>query len=204
MKETVRILNIPIMCTVSCPHIKSAKKYIESKMPRILSKKIDVVYFGDFDFLKEKEYSASYIDGAIFLQSSKNNNPESFCKNFFHEIFHSIENSFLTDKLRDEYNKKRDYVVRTLIDFEEFEVDKFFDEDIEGESQYFNRVTQNPSLSYILEEVCQDVFLNIYQLTSFNEYAAVLFQSYFMEDTLDVKIISPVFYEIVNNKMRTN
>ena len=66
---------------------------IKSVIPDHILESLDVIYVGDFSFLKEREINAMYSDGAIYISNTQDDN-EDLKDDIVHELAHAIDEKY--------------------------------------------------------------------------------------------------------------
>jgi hypothetical protein len=177
-------------------NFQSVFKTITSMLPEHYVDKIDVVYIGEFDFFKNKDINASYMDGAIYV-SSHQDDEQDLLDDIVHEISHSLEEAYSDiiygDKqIKDNFLHKREILERDLrhygydttkYDFSKTEYDKELDMFLYEEVEYDK-----------LNNFIQGLFLTEYSTVSLREYFAVGFEEYYINKSLYLQEICPYIY----------
>ena len=88
--------------------IKSVLDIINSYVPSHLLREVDTIYVGLFNDFEEKETSAAFKDGAIYV-SSEQESEQDLVDDLVHEVAHSLEAPYGyliygDDKLKNEFN----------------------------------------------------------------------------------------------------
>tara|TARA_Y100000310_G_C20635094_1_gene790740 strand:- start:707 stop:1405 length:699 start_codon:yes stop_codon:yes gene_type:complete len=158
---------------------------------------IDVVYIGDFDFLKEKNINAAYMNGAIYC-SNEQDNEEDMIDDLIHEFAHAIEDQngyYIYNDLtiENEFLNKRnklklilsldDYDIRSL-NFSNTKYDKNFDQFMYG------KVGDKK-----INTMVTGLFLRGYSVISLREYFATGFEEFYLGDKNYLKKLCPSLYE---------
>lgn len=180
--------------------INDVLKKIESIIPRHLLVNVDMIYIGDFDFLKKKKINAAYADGALYILNEQDD-ASDLIDDIVHEIAHASEEIYGSEiysdeEVKNEFLLKRkklfemlkayDYV-NAAYDFKNLEYDEAFDKFLYKELGY-------ERLSFFIE----DVFLSPYSVTSLKEYFGIGFEQYFLDDRKKLKRICPELYDKIN------
>jgi hypothetical protein len=173
---------------------------------------LDVIYVGEFKEFEERQISAMFLDGAIYI-SSYSDLPEVteevIVKDIIHEIAHMLEEKFDFEiygdqTIMNEYNAKKKKLVSLLraegITFPGMGT-LFFSEDYVDELDNF-----------LLNELGYDrlsiltagLFLSPYSVTSIREYFANVFEEFTSGDKNYLKQISPATFEKVEELFREN
>ena len=175
-------------------------KFISARLPDHLLHSIDVIYVGEFEHLKEKEVTAMFQDGAIYVSNSQDNDLD-FIDDLVHEIAHSNEKGYAhliyeDDKLEHEFKLKRAGLYRGLKDLDIFSVPLNLVSEInynqEIDDFFYNTVTYP-----IMAQVTVNLFISPYAATSIREYFAKGFEEFYFGDKQKLKDLCPILY----NKM---
>jgi hypothetical protein len=154
---------------------------------------LDIVYIGDFSFLRERAVNALYLDGAIYISNQQEDN-DDLKDDIIHEISHAVEEKY-GDIIYGDGNIKREFLLKrnklkeilqqqnyniNNYDFAKIKYDKKFDfflyEDVGYDA---------------LRILTVDLFLGPYSSTSLREYFARGFEEYYMGNKLYLKDICP-------------
>ena len=65
-------------------------KYINARIPFYLTTGIDIIYIGQFPYMKEKEANAYYEDGAIYVTNDQDDEMDMI-DDIIHEMAHAVE-----------------------------------------------------------------------------------------------------------------
>ena len=214
-KKEFYLYNIPIQILKPFPkHIKVSNivNKVKNLIPFKVVNGLDVIYVGDFKEFEERQISAMFLDGAIYI-SSYNNLPEIteeiIVKDIVHEIAHMLEEKFDFEIYGDqtiinEYNAKKKKLVSLLraegITFPGMGT-LFFSEDYVDELDNFllNKLGYDR-----LSILTAGLFLSPYSVTSIREYFANVFEEYTSGDKNYLKQISPATFEKVEELFREN
>ena len=178
-------------------NIKKIFSDIKKVVPSHLLDSLDVIYIGDFPFLKERDVNAMYADGGIYVTNEQDDN-EDLKDDIVHELSHAIEERYgdflyADGKLEDEFLLKRSKLRRILThqgydiskyDFYNPEYDKDFDEFLYIDIGYD-----------ILRLLTVDIFTGAYAATSLREYLARGFEEYYLGNRSYLKEICPYVYK---------
>jgi hypothetical protein len=175
--------------------------FVTKTLPSQFLENIEMVYIGNFPFLKVKEVDAIFENGAIYI-SNKVENEHELISDLIHEIAHSFEEihpeELYSDGLiEEEFLAKRERLFMTLktrgyqvdrTDFLNIEYDRKFDNFLYNEVGYEQ-----------LGGMTNGLFISPYAATSLREYFANAFEEFFVNDMNTVKKNSPtVFQKIIN------
>lgn len=178
---------------------------IKNVIPDHILESLDVIYVGDFSFLKEREINAMYSDGAIYISNVQDNN-EDLKDDIVHELAHAIDEKYhdfiyADGKIEDEFLLKRNQLKRALAysgqdiskyDFYETEYNEEFDDFLSKEIGFD-----------ALRLLAVDIFTNPYAATSLKEYFASCFEKFYLEEQVYLKELCPYVYKklsLLNNE----
>lgn len=170
---------------------------LKRSIPRFLFQNVEAIYIGQFKELKERELSAAYMDGALYL-TNEQKNEENMLEDIVHELAHSIEelanfDMYVDDKVNAEFLTKR-MKLKALIKQAGFDVT----------GQHFDKIEYNKnfdmflydSIGYdILNQITPGLFCSPYGATAIREYFANGFEFFFLKDRNLVKQVSPQLYK---------
>ena len=101
LRKHYKMYDIEIFIKDNLPEFIDADfvfKYIASLLPSHLMTEIDVIYIGQFDNLINRQVSAIYEDGAIYVTNEQRSDMD-IVDDIVHEIGHSIEKKYIDDVL---------------------------------------------------------------------------------------------------------
>ena len=179
--------------------IKSVLDIINSYVPSHLLREVDTIYVGLFNDFEEKETSAAFKDGAIYV-SSEQESEQDLVDDLVHEVAHSLEAPYGyliygDDKLKNEFLSKREKLYEVLKSeglsppeslFLDFEYDSTVDDYLYKEVGY-------DRLNFIVASY--GLFTSAYSATSLREYFANGFEYYFLDNPKELADICPVLYK---------
>jgi hypothetical protein len=158
---------------------------------------IDIIYIGDFKFLKDKNVNAAYMDGAIYI-SNIQEDENDLLDDVVHEVAHAVEVShgdtiFGDGNIEREFLLKRNFLERILkennydtekVDFLNIEYDNEFD------LLTFEKVGYDA-----IALMTVNIFLSPYSAVSLREYFAAGFEEYYLGEISLLKEICPYVYK---------
>ena len=170
---------------------------VNGLLPEHFLNLVDIVYIGEFDFLKEREINAMYSDGALYISNVQDNNSD-LKDDIVHEIAHAVEEKYGQFLYSDE-----DIINEFLLKRKKLkEILSFQDYDMSGlnflETEYseeFDNFLYNDIGYDALEMLAIELFLDPYSITSLREYFASGFEEYYLENRLYLKNLSPYVYK---------
>jgi hypothetical protein len=214
-KKEFYLYNVPIHILVPFPkhiNINNVISKIKKSIPFKMIDGLDVIYVGEFLELDQRQISAMFLDGAIYI-SAFNDFPEIteevIVKDIVHEIAHMLEEKFNFEIYGDqsivnEYNAKKKKLVSLLraegIVFPGMGT-LFFSNDYVDELDNFllNKLGYDK-----LSVLTAGLFLSPYSVTSIREYFANVFEEFTNGDRKYLKQISPAAYEKIEELFREN
>jgi Mlc titration factor MtfA (ptsG expression regulator) len=170
----------------------------ESIVPPHLLSEIEMIIVGWFDEFEERELTAFYESGTIFL-SYMQNDEESMLDNIIHEISHSLEtpNGYLLygdHKLKDEFLRKRKYL-HDILWAKNFKAPESFFMNPEYDKEFDMFLYEKVGYDKLVT-LMQGLFISPYAATSLREYFATGFSEFFMHsDHKFFKKVSPQLYQ---------
>jgi hypothetical protein len=181
--------------------ILSVISEVEKKVPFHLANEIEVFYVGLFKEFEEKQVNAMYKDGAIYISSQQDDNPD-MVDDIIHEIAHAIEDIrsreiYSDGRIQDEFLGKMERLKELLLQYGH----------TDAPVEEFSKLEYSKSLDdYLyknlgyekLNNFCLGLFTRPYAATGVREYFATAFEEYLLEDRGYLKKISPVAYEKVH------
>ena len=177
-------------------NIDEIVKKIESTIPSNFLYNIDMIYIGQFDILNDREVSAVYAEGAIYITNVQEDILDMI-DDIVHEVAHSLEEEFSIDIYGDgqveaEFLGKRNRLERII---------KSQGYDILGlnflESGYSRELDDffYKELGYpLLSTFTHGLFDSAYSCTSIREYFANGFEEFYLRDRNYLNTISPKLY----------
>ena len=161
-------------------------RYISVRIPQHLFKNIDIIYVGSFQDLIDREVTAIYEHGAIYITNDQDSEMD-LIDDMIHEIAHSNEVKYQEiiygdKKVDKEFLKKRKALFRILKQKGKYDIPIKF--------------TVDPSYSKEVDlwEMIPGLFPSPYAATSVREYYARGFEEYFMGERKSLKDICPILY----------
>ena len=68
-------------------------KRVNVLIPDHILSNVDLIYVGDFDFMKQRRINASYVDGAIYISNDQDNENDAL-DDLVHEMAHATEEKY--------------------------------------------------------------------------------------------------------------
>tara|TARA_B100001250_G_C19585086_1_gene693827 strand:- start:38 stop:709 length:672 start_codon:yes stop_codon:yes gene_type:complete len=177
---------------------------IGTKIPKQFLRNVDIIYVGNFDFLKDRDIQAMYENSCIFV-TNEQSSYEDMCDDIVHELAHSLEEIYMQQIYSDgamekEFLEKRKQLY-SILKSESFEVNlhQFLDPDYEKEfDDYLYREIGYPALNML----STSVFYSPYAATSLREYFANGFEAlYYYRDYDFLTKSCPVLFKKLNDLM---
>jgi len=170
---------------------------VAKRLPNIYLKYIQAVRIGIFEEMLEKELNALYKDGVLYVSNMQDNNTDML-DDIIHEIAHAVEDHnhdlvYGDEKVLLEFLGKRKRLYE-LLKSEGYDVtiEQFLTTTYDYDFDMF--LFQD--IGYpVLETLTLGLFLSPYSVTSINEYFAVGFENFYMDESIYVKKICPILLE---------
>ncbi len=159
---------------------------------------VDALYVGDFDYFKQRDINAMYLDGAIYV-SNEQDSEADLLDDIVHEFAHASESGYGEmlygdNKIKEDFLSKRQTLKRFLrhenrwsdiedYDFTEIEYDQDLDMFLKDGVGYER-----------LNNLINGLFLNPYSTVSLREYFARGFEEFYLGDRSYLKKICPYIY----------
>lgn len=172
-------------------------RYVAARLPEHLLKNIDIIYVGFFQHLIDREVTAIYEHGAIYITNDQDSEMD-LIDDMIHEIAHSNEAKYQDliygdKRLEKEFLNKRKSLNRILNQSGKyripigFTVDPSYSEEID--------IFLHKGVTYnTLWQMIPGLFPSPYAATSLREYYARGFEEYFMGERRGLKDICPILY----------
>ena len=170
---------------------------VAKQLPNVYLKYIQAVRIGIFEEMLEKELNALYKDGVLYVSNMQDNNTDML-DDIIHEIAHAVEDHnhdliYEDEKVFLEFLGKRKRLYE-LLKSEGYDVtiEQFLTTTYDYDFDMF--LFQD--IGYpVLETLTLGLFLSPYSVTSINEYFAVGFENFYMDESIYVKKICPILLE---------
>lgn len=202
-KENILFSDINVFVKDPLPKemsLTNTLRSVEKMVPRHLVSNIDAVYVGEFEHFRKRDINAAYMDGALYI-SNEQDDERDMIDDIVHEIAHATEEQYGTEIYGDgeverEFlaKRKRLYDLLTAYGYELNEVD-FYNIDF---SPDFDELLHEKIGYEKLEFFTIGLFINNYSVTSIREYYAVAFENMILNNTQEVRGISPILYQKIN------
>lgn len=171
-------------------------KSVLTSLPKNFLINLDYIMFGDFDFLKQNGYNASYADGVIYVSNEQGSNLDVL-DDIVHEIGHSVEERYDYLVYGDGVLEREFLKKRKLLNIEmkksgihipeEMYLNPDYDENLDN---IFANEIGYPSMTVI----SQGIYYSPYAATSLREYFANGFEAYFYHKDIYLKKVSPLLF----------
>ena len=179
---------------------------VEDRIPPHITKEVDTIFIGSNKELEDKEVTAMYDSGAIYI-SNKQSSVDDMVDDLIHEIAHSLEQPYgfllyADGQIEDEFLKKRMKAFETLRAYELASA---------RHKNAFAGVEYDPAFDmYLYKKVGYDrlaqllvgVFTTPYGMTSLREYFATGFEDYFLHNAAYLKKVSPVLFKKIDKLVK--
>ena len=170
---------------------------VAKRLPNIYLKYIQAVRIGIFEEMLEKELNALYKDGVLYVSNMQDNNTDML-DDIIHEIAHAVEDHnhdlvYGDEKVLLEFLGKRKRLYE-LLKSEGYDVT--IEQFLTATYDYDFDMFLFQDIGYpVLETLTLGLFLSPYSVTSINEYFAVGFENFYMDESIYVKKICPILLE---------
>ncbi len=199
MKDHYKLHDINIFIKDQLPESISVDfvlKYISKRIPSHLLMGVDMIYIGQFKQLIDREITALFEDGAIYLTNEQDDDRDMI-DDIIHEIAHSIENIYANviyddNEISIEFLKKKKRIYSELKSYD-------FNPplDLQTSLEFSQEIDD-----YLYKEVGYDVLWNFvggifpspYAITSLREYFARGFEEYTMGNERELSKECPALY----------
>lgn len=164
--------------------------------PKAVTRNLDYIIFGNFDFLRKQDYNAAYKDGAIYVLNTQEGNMDVL-DDIVHEIGHSVEDNY-HDTVYGDGSMEQEFLKKRLV-----LRDEFFKEGIEIPEEVMLNPEYQQDLDIFFAEkvgyprmtsIVQGIFYSPYGATSLREYFANGFEAHYYHKDMYLQKISPVLY----------
>ena len=176
----------------------SVIKRLNQLLPDHIIQLVDALYVGDFDYFKQRDINAMYLDGAIYV-SNEQDNEGDLLDDIIHEYSHACEAAYGEmiygdGDIKDDFLSKRQTLKRFLrhenrwSDIEDYDFTEIdYDEDLD--------MFLKDGVGYErLNNLINGLFLNPYSTVSLREYFARGFEEFYLGDRSYLKKICPYIY----------
>lgn len=144
--------------------------------------KIDTIYIGDLEFLREKGFTGLYDNNTLYIVES--DSVEEMKRTVLHELSHAMEKiygQYITEiqDVEAEFYKKRMTLYTRLSDAG-YKVDRAQFETTSYNEDFDRLISTNIGFNRI-RPFSDDLFMSPYAITSINEYVANGFEAFFYD-----------------------
>ena len=174
-------------------NLKTVIKKVEENIPKHLLLDVESIYIGVFKALEDRQIDSMYIDGSILITNNQPNDKELY-GTIVHEFAHATEEAakdsiYGDGDLAREFLAKRKTLFNLLKDDYQLNKKEFLSIDF---TQSFDDL-MHKSIGYDnLGVITNGLFMSPYAATSLREYFANGFEHYFLQDSRELRKISPV------------
>jgi Mlc titration factor MtfA (ptsG expression regulator) len=146
----------------------------------------------------DREINAFYESGAIYVTNDQEDEMDMI-DDIIHELAHAVETNnqeiiYGNGKLQREFKVKRRKLFSILEEM--YDVPSDFLNDIEYNEQIDDFLYKKVGYD-ILNQIVTNIFVSGYAATSVSEYFARGFEEYFVGNKDEVKKLSPILYNII-------
>jgi hypothetical protein len=182
-------------------------KKLQSSVPVDLVRDLDAIYIGQFEELLKRQIESFFLDGAIFITNDQINE-EKMISTLLHEIAHCVEKTYTQEiymdgKLKKEFLNKRNILYRKLKDNlpPKIGLEDFME--IDFQQEFDNFLYKDVGYDK-LNQLTVGLFITPYAATSLREYFASGFEHFFLNDSIDLKKISPFLFSRISSLTNPN
>ena len=200
--NTVKVVIKDKVLNISDKKIKKALTLALNKVPKHLLFNLDIIYIGQFSFLKKRKLQALYKDSSVWM-TNEYTKPYDMVDDLVHEVAHSVEEThesliYGDKKIEKEFIEKRKVLWQILRD-QDFKVElhNFLNPEYQQDlDMFFYNEIGYPMLSMLSNQI----FYSPYAATSLREYFANGFEAFFMKEEVHrLKKISPILFLKIND-----
>tara|TARA_R100000008_G_scaffold51251_1_gene30773 strand:+ start:566 stop:1252 length:687 start_codon:yes stop_codon:yes gene_type:complete len=166
---------------------------LENMLPKYYFRYIHAIRIGIFDEMIERQVNALYKDGVIYVSNMQDNSTDML-DDVIHEVAHAIEENnrdivYGDEKILVEFLGKRKRLY-SLLKNQGYDV--ILEEFLTVSYNYDFDMFLFQEIGYpTLNTLTTGLFPSAYSITSINEYFAVGFENYYMDETNYIKRICP-------------
>lgn len=179
---------------------------IENRIPPHIMKEIDTVFVGETAELRDKEVTAMYDSGAIYV-SNRQSSVEDMVDDIVHEIAHSLEEPYGFMLYSDGVIEK-EFIGKRMKAFDLLQAWNFVSSktkasfmDVEY-SEHFDKLLYKKIGYERLAQLLIGVYTTPYAATSLREYFATGFEDYFIHDAAYLKKVSPHLFNKIDKLVK--
>ena len=179
---------------------------IEDRIPPHIAKEVDTVFVGSYAELKQKEVTAMYDSGAIYI-SNQQSSVDDMVDDMVHEIAHSLEEPYGYALYSDGVIEK-EFLGKRLKAFELLNAWEFVSNKTKAAFMDVEYSADFDALLYKkigyerLASLLMGVFTTPYAATSLREYFATGFEDYFVHDAPYLKKVSPKLFNKIDKLVK--
>ncbi len=201
LKDHYKLRGVDIFIKDSLPeHIDFdfVLRYVSVRLPEHLFLNIDIIYVGNFKDLNDREVTAIYEDGAIYITNEQDSEMD-LIDDIIHEIAHSNEPKYQEliygdSRLEKEFMAKRKSLYNILKRSpKNYNIPVRFSVDPTHSNEIDDFLYKDVTYSAMWQMI-PGIFPSPYAATSLREYYARGFEEYFMGERKSLKDICPVLY----------
>ncbi len=158
---------------------------------------VDIIYIGEFENFKEKNFNAMYSDGAIYIDNNQKDEND-LIDDVIHEFAHAVEDKYGNliyedGDIEDSFLNKRKKL-ENILRYENYNVDRHdlskteFSDELDG--FFFWEIGYEK-----LNNLAKGLFLAPYSVTSLKEYFARGLEEYYLGNRGFLKDTCPYIYK---------
>jgi hypothetical protein len=177
--------------------IEDSVAKITGRLPDHFLRLVDVIYVGDFDFLREKNVNAVFMENAIYITNDQDDQ-EDMLDDVFHEFAHAVEKVnqyeiYSDGAIESEFLSKR-HKLEVLLNYEGHKTDQYNFSNPNFDQNLDNFLYKEVGYEKI-RNIGSNMFLGAYSVTSLSEYFSVSFEKYYLNDRKMVRLLTPAVFE---------
>lgn len=182
---------------------------ITKRLPDHFLRLVDVIYVGDFEFLKEKNVNATFLENAIYITNDQDDQNDML-DDIFHEFAHAVEKVneyeiYSDGSIESEFLNKR-HKLEVLLNYQGLKTDQYNFSNPNFDANLDNFLYREVGYEKI-RNISSNMFLGAYSVTSLSEYFATSFENYYLNGRKIVKLLTPAVFrklEMLNKNEEKN
>ena len=169
---------------------------VEKYVPLHLMRLVDVVYIGDFPFLKKRNINAAYNDEALYI-TNEQDDEKDMLNDIVHETAHSVEKLY-PDEIYSDQSVENEFIGKrkrlcNLLSSEGYRISRSSCRKVEYDKEFDEFLYKTVGYEKLVN-ITMGLFMSPYAATSLREYFANGFEAYFIGDRAYLKKVSPYLY----------
>lgn len=185
-------------------NIGHVANFLKSNIPTHFFHNVDGIYITEIPEFKARDINAIYKDGAIYITGHQDSE-DDLLDDIIHELAHALEHTF-SDLIYSDASLKREFLNKRIAFWDIIqEKDKSLYSDFIS-PHYSKRLDDffYRELGYdYIEEVCPQMFVTPYAITSLREYWATGVEFYMLHGKKEVKLRCPALFTKIEQVLRS-